>query len=120
MRPKYYHASPRRFRIGTVLLPGEKGAVFMTTSPVPHYTIFDEAIEDGWHVYQVEPIGEVWYGSLWDELTCHQAEVVRYVGKARGIARQAMKNRRGSQVFPQQVKKLPHRIRGVCRNFRWR
>lgn len=99
MKVRYYHASPSRLQVGTVLTPQEgkdnfsmKGSlsspmwgVFLTTHPVPHYTILFKALEEGWHVYEVMPKGEMVYGSCWDELICESAVVLKYVGSARGI-----------------------------------
>lgn len=93
---KFFHASPKRFKKGALL--ARNGAVFMTDSAMPHYTIFDEAIAGGWHVYEVKPLAKVYFGFCWDEAITDQAEVVRYVGTARGIA--AGKNKKsGSKVL---------------------
>jgi len=87
MRNKtYYHASPTRYRMGKVLCD-----VFMTNSPVPHFTIIRCAEYEGWHIYEVEPEGEVISG-WWDDLRTSRAKVVRYVGTARGIASNALKH----------------------------
>lgn len=99
---KYYHSSPDRLKVGTILTGRRKAndsldqAVFLTTDPVPHYTIIERAIKEDWHIYEVEPMGKITHGGMWDELTAPQAEVVRYVGKARGIG----VGKRGSGVFP--------------------
>ncbi len=85
---KYYHASPSRIKVGSYLRTGNGwmgDAVYMTTSPIPHYTIAEKAIKEGWHVYEVSPVGEVFFGSCWDEAFCDQAVIVKYVGNARGI-----------------------------------
>src|SRR5690606_4805309 len=64
---KYYHASPRRFRNGDILTGGHDGGfgyahdnVCITTSPAPHVTVYEKAFMEDWHVYEVEPLGEVW------------------------------------------------------------
>jgi len=99
MKIRYYHSSPARLKIGTVLTPQEgkdnfsmKGSkhspmwgVFLTTHPVPHYTVLFEALEKGWHVYEVMPKGKLVYGSCWNELVCESAVVLKCVGSARGI-----------------------------------
>ena len=98
-RTRYYHASPRRFKVGTVLRPGTEpkksrayinfgrtDQIYLTTSPIPHHTILAIAKKDKWHVYEVEPLGKVRVG-IWDDLTVDRAEVIAYVGNARGIAR---------------------------------
>lgn len=83
MRKKFYHASPRRLPVGTVLCAG--GEVHMTENELPHYTIFAKAYEEGWHVYEVEPQSKVVLDKVWDAWVARSAIVVRYVGKARGI-----------------------------------
>ncbi|GCE18579.1 hypothetical protein [Dictyobacter kobayashii] len=105
MKQKWYHASPRRFRNGTILtgvyrrksyrvLPDaieieRNGGVYFTASDVPHYSIIAIAVEEGWHVYEIDPLDrKVRWGSSWDEGKCLNARVVRYVGTARGIANQ--------------------------------
>ena len=52
-KTKLYHASPKRFKIGKVLVPGDQlgkkthsvgwgtRGVFMTNKPVPHFTIMN-------------------------------------------------------------------------------
>lgn len=106
---KYYHASPQHFHPGDVIghhdIP-----VYMTQSPEPHYTIYESAIKDNWFVYEVVPLDKVCLGGCWDEAITNQAEVVRRVGNARGIANNTKKHfkagywksNKGSQV---QIKK---------------
>ncbi len=83
-RKTFYHASPTRHKIGKVLCD-----VFMTNSPVPHFTIIERAKRKGWHVYEVEPEGDVEFGD-WDDLITLRAKIVRYVGTARGITSNAL------------------------------
>lgn len=80
---RYYHVSPRRFRRGQVLTANN--AVHMTESPLPHYTIFEEAYKDGWYVYEVVPLGTVTLDKCWDAWLARAATVKRLVGSARGI-----------------------------------
>lgn len=96
---RYFHASPNRIKVGTVLTAQEKSnfpgmkedsfspiwGVFMTTSEVPHYTVLNKAMKDGWHVYEVRPLTQLFFGTCWNELVAEKAEVIRYVGSARGI-----------------------------------
>lgn len=83
-KTKFFHYSPKRLHIDTLLKNGEEG-VFLTTSPVPHHTIANRAIERGGHIYQVKPLGKLHWGH-WDDLYCHEgATVIRYVGNARGL-----------------------------------
>ncbi len=104
---KFYHASPVRFRAGD-LLRGRRGGgsgygsphVYMSTSPVPHGTISgnipgwpgfrpsEDSAQKGrvsdrdWYVYEVEPVGTVWYGESNLEYIADQAVVVKNLGKA--------------------------------------
>lgn len=99
MKTRYFHASPRRHKVGTILTPQKERfllknrthVVFLTTSEVPHYTIFEDALKENWFVYEVEIIGKHWYEPVWDEVTCEQAQIVRFVGNAKGISRRAHK-----------------------------
>lgn len=92
---KYYHASPRKFKVGTIISGIEMEGVFFTTSPVPHYTILDRALRDNYTVYQVEPITKVYSGD-WLDLWARQVRIVKRVGNARGIAKQRPS---GSSVY---------------------
>ncbi len=86
---KYYHASPKRFKIGKILggaielkanfQSSIKGMVFLTTSPYPHYTIYGKF--ERLHIYEVQPIGKVFRG-YFEDLYVHQAEIVKYIGVA--------------------------------------
>ncbi len=109
-KKKYYHTSNKRLRVGQILRRGDdirrvgdakRGGVFMTTSPVPHYTVLlmhyddDEKDYSRMHVYEVAPIGKVRtpvYRSnrLFGEVTADQAEVVRYVGNGWGILKRSL------------------------------
>lgn len=84
MKQKYYHASPYTFKPGEVV--SSNNTCYITTSPVPHYTIYHEAVTENWTVYEVSPIDTPVYSPCWNENICHQATVVRKVGNARGIA----------------------------------
>ena len=89
---QWYHASAKRFHVGdmltNVVCNGYAGSyVYLTSSPIPHYTIVDKAIEWNHFVYEVEPLGKLRYGKNYDEAMCLQARVVRCVGSARGILR---------------------------------
>jgi hypothetical protein len=57
--------------------------VFLNTSPVPHFTIW-EKIDKNWHVYEVKPVGKLTFG-MWNDIICQSAVVVRRVGGAKGI-----------------------------------
>lgn len=92
-KTRYYHASPRRITVGTILVPAlypnyeNTGCgVFVTTSPVPHVTIVRliESSNEEWHVYEVQPIGNIYVGD-WGDLFCDSAEVIKYIGNAQGI-----------------------------------
>jgi hypothetical protein len=57
----------------------------MTESPIPHYTVFELAYREKWHVYEVVPMYDVYLDKVWDAWITQAAEVKRYVGGARGI-----------------------------------
>lgn len=118
---KLYHASPKRFKRGEILsarsngivikggsknqhykVAGVRPSVFMTDSPIPHYTIFDEAIEENWYVYQVEPIGKVWVGDF-SEVLSDAARIIKCVGSSRGIAGD---KEHGSMVYRETYRKI--------------
>ena len=96
---RYYHASPYRLRVGTILTPdareenfgvkedseSPKWGVFLSDSPLPHFSTFPTSWDENWHIYEVRPIGELVYGWTWLELISDKAEIIRYVGSARGI-----------------------------------
>jgi len=88
---KFYHASPKRFRVGDLVEPrstdGGTAAVYLTTEPLPHYTIADAAREEGWEVYVVAPIGKVLAGNYSDIITHYPCVIVGRVGNARGLLR---------------------------------
>lgn len=102
-KPKYYHASPKKFKPGKVLIPGQErgmdtsigwstSVVFMTNSALPHFTILKKAYQDNWNVYEVVPIGKVYRGN-WDDVGADRVEVVRRVGNARGIVNNRIKKK---------------------------
>lgn len=87
---KYYHATPRRLRVGDRLTPclqktGMEQGVYLNSRPEPHFTIAAQAVADNWHVYEVTPIGATKVGSFEDIVAPMGAEIVRRVGNARGI-----------------------------------
>ena len=63
----------------------------MTNSPIPHYTIFQRVVKEGGFVYEVLPLGKVRHNGLFDELTCDQVKVVKFIGNAQGICLRALK-----------------------------
>jgi hypothetical protein len=92
-RTKFYHASPRRFKVGDVLSPrGDSPGIFLTTDPVPHYTILEdvEASKSPWYVYEVEPLGDVVPG-FWDDLIASRVKILRFVGNAQGMVNRTKK-----------------------------
>ena len=84
--------------VGTVILPARNvpnikpqynsshDYVFLTTDPLPHFTIAPDVMEDErpWHVYEVVPEGRIWPGG-WDDIKAEKARVIRYVGNAKGL-----------------------------------
>lgn len=104
-KEKYYHCSPDRHTTGTILYGTAKPDrgeywnkypwMYITTSPVPHYSIIETATEENWYVYEVKPMGKVYEGN-WDDLIVSAIEIVKKVGHARGLA-----NKTGSFVHRQ-------------------
>ncbi len=106
---RFYHVSAHRFRPGELIVPSAKHElVFLTNSPVVHYTILPKISADlwdydnivrprrfntEWHSYEVVPTGKIFHGACWDEcFTADAVEVVRYIGNASGILRNAKPN----------------------------
>lgn len=94
----FYHASPRRFRNGDVLVGGHKGGagtahsnVCLTTSPVPHGTVAAKAIAENWIVYEVRPLYPCRYVEGNGEVQTRAAVVVRTVGTAAAFAKKTGK-----------------------------
>lgn len=92
-RKHWFHASARRFVVGTLLNGAHAHKknfencgeyVYITGDEIPHTTIVDEAVKEGWNVYEVEPHGKIKQG-MWDDGMCKTATILRYVGTARGI-----------------------------------
>jgi len=92
---KLYHASPTKYKPGDRINPfhnkknfyhcGE--VIYMTGQEAPHYTIWKEAFEGDWDVYEVKPSGRIHFGSCWDEYFTEEfVEVVKKVGSAKGLA----------------------------------
>ena len=106
-RLKYYHASPKRLKVGTILqAPSERRSrssalsfadindmevIYMTQSPIPHFTILDTSVKYNWNVYEVEPLDKVEFGH-WDDATTKQAVVVKLIGSARSLVRNYKRN----------------------------
>ena len=117
----FYHASPKRLKVGTILTPNQGNkdkdwqhhAVFLTTKPLPHFTIAKHAEKENWDVYEVEPIGKVEKG-MWDDLEVDRAKVVKYIGKARGIAN----NHKRKTKFDKRTKNMrKHLKKSVKKDF---
>lgn len=88
---KYYHCSKKRFKKGqrlsflSSIIKGRNyqmsgDCIYMTTSPYPHFTIWEKAVKEGWFVYEVHPIGKIIRG-WWDDLTAPEVEIVKMIGK---------------------------------------
>ncbi len=112
---RFYHASPRRFRCGTILTGGRPGGfgsehpnVCLTTGTAPHGTVMREALEGDWFVYEVEPLYGVGYVEGNAELQTRAARVLKMVGRARGMSEHAAKRRGGRRVM-EEWKRLPGR-----------
>ena len=124
-KTKFYHVSPYRIKVGEIITNPE-GLVYFTTSPVPHYTIAPEILTSRkqWHVYEVEPIGLIEMGE-WEDLRAPRAQVVRYVGNARGILEKFLAKKpnggwlgsmvRGRAIYGRRVKRRHRRHPDVLR-----
>jgi hypothetical protein len=92
-KPRFYHASPRRFRHGDLLTGGHDGGygyphpnVCMTNSPAPHGTVAHKAVEENWLVYEVQPNGTVTHNEGNGEYQARSATVLQCVGRAAALA----------------------------------
>jgi len=91
IKTKYYHASARRYSPGDVVVghswcPSHRGLwVFLSNSPVPHYTIASIAVKENWHVYEVVPNGKCKLSNFECEIIAESVIIVSKVGNARGI-----------------------------------
>ena len=96
-KKKYYHASPVIFSPGDFLLhtiqtknfnasTWYRDAIFMTWTPVPHFTILEKALAENWEVYQVEPLKKVHLGTWDDYYTCGPVKVIKRIGSCRGVS----------------------------------
>ena len=82
---KYYHCSGHQFNTGDVVTPAKGcGVMFMGDAPAPHKTI-PHAYHWGWYVYEVSPIGQLWYGTDYHELMAASAVIVQCLGKAEDL-----------------------------------
>ena len=143
MKTKFFHASPKRFRVGDIL-DGQhsrgveysneerRGYIYLTTAPEAHYSILECAWEENWNVYEVLPIGEVKFSWGWDEIIVREAMVLRFVGSTRGICRKRLSSGiskktgeykikfKGSMVDPRKQRfPAPIKVRGTRRGL-WR
>jgi hypothetical protein len=128
---KFYHASPKRFRYGDILVGGLSGGsgyghlnVCLTTTPVPHPTIQSHipgwkghywgggespylekpVIDRDWFVYEVEPIGPVHYVAGNDEYQAKRAKVLKNLGKAKSFLQRLDPNKpSGNIAYPPEV-----------------
>lgn len=90
MASKFYHASPHRLKYHTILIPqgrsrnfeSSENKVYLTTSPKPHYTLWPTIRTKAWHIYQVLPLSDIYYGRMWDEIMVDKAIVIRYICKS--------------------------------------
>lgn len=90
----FYHASKSKLKPGDRISPmyPKKNFencgcyVFLTPKPYPHSTIWQEAFEGDWDVYEVKPTGKVSLGMCYDYRTEKDVIVIRRVGTAKGLA----------------------------------
>jgi hypothetical protein len=119
MSIKYYHASPYRIKVGTLLTPNLRGTnyeaseayVYLTLSEMPHITVIDRALTEGWHIYEVRPHGQLSMGN-WEDARCASATVVRYVGTARGLTRAQTSGNRSLWVGGEELPASPYKATG--------
>ena len=86
---KFYHVSPRRLTIGTVLngqrevyyKPHTGLSLFMWNKPRPHPTMEGEIARSNhtWYLYRVVPNVKVTYCRMEDEYVCASATIVQVV-----------------------------------------
>ena len=92
---KFYHCSSIRFKVGKVIggalvrsrkYGDDKVGVYMSCLPYPHWTIHRDVILDPkkYNIFEVCPIGDVTRAGSRGEYFAMSAEVVRYVGNAKG------------------------------------
>ena len=90
----FYHATPARLKPGDRISPtypkknfdGCARGVYMTPHPQPHSTVYEEAFDGDWDVYEVRPTGKVRLWEWCDYITNEEVIVVRKVGTAKGLA----------------------------------
>lgn len=124
-KTRFYHASPHRMPVGTVIRPARdlpqikpqynsKDFVYLTTDPKPHRTIAPDIMADdyAWHVYEVVPEGRIWPGE-WDDIRAEKAVVVRYVGNAKGLYlhdKEKRKDQEDRRLKQEETKWNPRRL----------
>lgn len=105
---KYYHASPVKLRPGTLLngvlrhqgpdaagvREGRQVGVYMTDTVLPHHTISFRAHTEQWYVYEIRPLGRVWYGRDYGEWCADAAVVISC------IKRLSPKEEKPGKLFP--------------------
>lgn len=91
---KFYHASSAHLKPGDRIIPtfakknfdGCARGVYMTSRPQPHFTVYKEAFDGDWDVYEVRPTGKVHLWEWDDYVTLSDVIVVRKIGSAKGLA----------------------------------
>ena len=106
---RFYHASPRRFKIGQVLTASQpvkknydwcEQGIFVTDKPAAHHTIYYDIQNKGWHLYEVEPVCRMkrgWYSAEW---IAREVVIKNYVGVIGGRLSSFIANRKLSQTNP--------------------
>lgn len=120
-KKKYYHASPVIFSPGDFLLHTVQArnftastwfrdAIFMTWTPIPHFTIIEKALAENWQVYEVQPLKKVHQGFWDDYFTCGPVKVIKRIGSCRGISQNGVLSSAvewGCKSKPKVFKKKP-------------
>lgn len=91
MSSKFFHCSPYRLKYGTILLPQYKPknfsssytGLFLSISPLPHYTLSSILSHESWFIYQVLPLSNLFYGRTWDEIIVDKAIIIKYIGNTK-------------------------------------
>lgn len=105
-KPKYYTCLAAKYEVGDVItgrssnfeVGGNK--VFMTNSPVPHYTIISREDTKDNYIYRVRPLGKIKHGGDWDELVAQSVEVLECLGKAKPYVDKV----EAGEIQPSQIK----------------
>lgn len=95
---RFYHVSPHRFEVGTLLVPSggdmarttfpesNPNWVYLNTSPYPHISMRPYPVWKNWHIYQAQPLEGLCVSPSLREVLCRSARVEAYLGQVNGLA----------------------------------